>query len=833
MTTSAYMPDVKVEIAFNAGYSTPTGSRTWTDVSSYVELKHGISITHGRGDEFATAEPNRCTLTLDNTDGRFTAGRAAAVARTNLARNPGGETANGWGSNNGALYVRAADAVVKRSGTQSIRFTRTATTPNTVLASVHSVGSDTSFTTAGEPVAAPGETHTASVYALPGQVGFSATISLTFKDAGHATVGSTTTSAVTPLSSLVDWTRIQVSALAPAGAVSYNIGFGATANVGNAATGDFVNIDDAMANVGSTAFDYFDGSTGATYDAELFPLSHAWTGTANSSPSTESLGHSVKIGRPIKVTSTPVGGAASIRFLGYIEEWPVAWDGAASYAKAQITATSRLARLGFNAELRSSVTEEFLGGAPAIYYPLGEAAGASRATDLMGGTSLALAGAGAAPTFGAGNDLINAGTGVTFSATGGHLATTLSTPITTGVGVVVRLEAFINDYETAGGPVIVKLFNPGDPLGTPFFTMERTGSSLYASTYDGSNQATVSHPDVFTGTAPLHVAATMTISGIDEAVLTLYVDGAQVATVTDTGWFTGASTLTKMSVGDRLGGVDTLSHVAVNADLSKIAARAAAGLTGFANEAASDRIKRYARYAGIATAEVSAATGTNPLAPVDTTGSDVLDAMRKVEETEGGILFDGADNTLTFHGRAARYHTVSAFTLSAASQQIEADIAPKLDRSTLVNDITATSADGTSSRAINQTSIDEYGYARTSIDIAGTPDDAYQAAAWRVALYSQPAPRIPALGVDLLAISLSLQASLLTAGIGTRFTVSGLPTQAAAASLDFFIEGYNESIGPESYEFSLNVSPVQDAFLKVWILEDATYGAYDSNPLSY
>jgi hypothetical protein len=43
--TSSYAPDTKVEIAWNAGYLTAAASRTWTDVSAYVEFAEGITIT--------------------------------------------------------------------------------------------------------------------------------------------------------------------------------------------------------------------------------------------------------------------------------------------------------------------------------------------------------------------------------------------------------------------------------------------------------------------------------------------------------------------------------------------------------------------------------------------------------------------------------------------------------------------------------------------------------------------------------------------------------------------------------------------------------------------
>ena len=159
---------------------------------------------------------------------------------------------------------------------------------------------------------------------------------------------------------------------------------------------------------------------------------------------------------------------------------------------------------------------------------------------------------------------------------------------------------------------------------------------------------------------------------------------------------------------------------------------------------------------------------------------------------------------------------------------------PKLDRSNLANDVTAsTSADGSSARAIDQTSIDEYGFARVPLDIAGNQDAGFQAATWRVLNYSQPLPRIDSLGVDLMPLNDTLRANLMNASVGTRITLSGLPTQASSTSVDFFIEGYTEAIGPESYEFTFNVSPVNDDLHDVWILQDATYGDNDVYPLAY
>lgn len=65
--------NVKVEIAFAT--QPYAGSPTWTDVTTKVAWdKAPIQITRGRSDELTTITPSQLSLTLDNSDGRFTAG---------------------------------------------------------------------------------------------------------------------------------------------------------------------------------------------------------------------------------------------------------------------------------------------------------------------------------------------------------------------------------------------------------------------------------------------------------------------------------------------------------------------------------------------------------------------------------------------------------------------------------------------------------------------------------------------------------------------------------------------------------------------------------------
>lgn len=118
-----------VEVAFDAGYKTPAASRTWTDVTDFVEAQSDITIDYGRNDEFSTTDANKLSgLMLDNRDGRFTldnpsspyypnvlVGRPIRVLLGVLA-NPDFETnTTGWSGSNAAL-ARVTTPVHSGSG---------------------------------------------------------------------------------------------------------------------------------------------------------------------------------------------------------------------------------------------------------------------------------------------------------------------------------------------------------------------------------------------------------------------------------------------------------------------------------------------------------------------------------------------------------------------------------------------------------------------------------------------------------------------------------------------------------------------------------------------
>ncbi|GAB2714388.1 carbohydrate binding domain-containing protein [Streptomyces bullii] len=75
---------ISAEVAF--GYTITSASPVWTDITRYVEQPEGISITRGTQNELSETQPGTMTLTLDNSDGRFTADRTASPYHPNVKR---------------------------------------------------------------------------------------------------------------------------------------------------------------------------------------------------------------------------------------------------------------------------------------------------------------------------------------------------------------------------------------------------------------------------------------------------------------------------------------------------------------------------------------------------------------------------------------------------------------------------------------------------------------------------------------------------------------------------------------------------------------------------
>jgi hypothetical protein len=528
-------------------------------------------------------------------------------------------------------------------------------------------------------------------------------------------------------------------------------------------------------------------------------------------------------------------------FTGYVDEWPVEWPGGTeTMSTVTVTASSRMARLGRSTEFKSIVEEEVLYDSPVLYFPLGEPANSTTAGNIAPGRTEVLTttqtGAGGTLTFGGGtgpgtDDLTSAVFAPVDGSNGLHLRSTLSSPLVSSQ--VIALEAWVVPTVQAWTQIVVGI----DALTAAgiegFFLRIDPGGT--ASMAPGSGGAFVVTPGSICDGNVHHLVGKFSLSG-GTLSTTFIVDGVVVGTNSAAEPARPQFATLLVGIGDETFNnahySGSASHVAVYSGTLPTNARFIehynAGSTSF-GEASGARVARYARLAGVPSAEVSTETGlSTSVAHKDTTGESPVSMMEAVAETEDGVVFDAGDGTLTFHSRSHRYAASSSFTLDCDAGDIESGFLPRLDDQHLTNDMTASRPEGVKIRSINAASIAEYGYYRDTVEILTTSDNEVQSRAdWQVQRFGTPRVTVPDVAVELTGCSSALVASLLAAEIGTLFTVDNLPTQAPAATTDYFVEGITHDIGVNSFRISFNTSPAE--YANVWTLDSASRSQLDTS----
>ncbi len=764
-------PPVKVDIAFDSSYSTAAASRTWTDVTDYVLTGNGITNVYGRQDELSQPGPNTCSLTLNNSDGRFTPGLASGayypnvkvgrpirVASNLCSFGDGGSfelNADDWTGNNATVQRTTAQS---HSGSASLEVTATA--PGNMSA-------NTPGSTSGIPVLA-GQVYRASAWYRRGATSRTCDLRVVWSDSGGVTL--TTDTSPTTVGDTLTWQKIEFEVTAPASAA-------------------FARVRPFIAAPVAAEIHYVDD---VRLDVD--------------------------------------------RFTGYVDEWPVEWPSAVSgFATSTITAASRMARLGLSDPRRSVIEEEYLLDNPDLYYTMGEAEGSLQANDSSGNS--------AAP-------LVVKSAYVSDSFT--TVAPTFGTAIGPDTDGLTAVE--FPHVISASNSQQLRARISGTNRGFDFF-VSRTGTLTNTRVIFGigglssGNQCivTLEPPNglqvnvngtflTYTGTIGVdtvkHVAVRQNGANVE-----LYVNG-----VLDV---TAAATLPAydfLAVGDFDQPYTTntvvIAHLGVYSTAptaARFLAHSDAGRDGFYNETAQTRLERYAGYAGVPSAEYSISTAADTrMAHIDTTGKGCVELMQTVATTDGGVLYDSTRGLLTYTDREVRYNAATALTLDVSAGEVEVGYTPKLDRSALINKLTATLSDGTYSvTAENTTSTADYGvHGPGDLELAATSqNDAHAAAWWKVTTYGEPAARAPQLGVELGHLSATRQAAILAVKVSDEITVTNLPAQSDAATKSFFVEGWTETITDSQHRIDFNVSPTTG--FDVWEIGHATFGQYDAYPIAY
>lgn len=796
------MPDRWCEIAFTKDAG---GFLLWRDVSDYVEWNQGARLARRRSHELDEVQPGTLSLVLDNSDGRFTAGRASSPYYPNVTINRPIRIRARWPNSVNMLLekqAKASDATLfsASQGTlaldagvfpagqaSSIRWS-----PGTLASTGQNVRPGPDTTTATDRAVSVVEGRT---YAFAAQVRRDASVAVSVSarirwyDANGVFLSQTAGSAVALSTS---FQSVTCTGAAVAGAVWARV---------------------TIANTTTT------GSAVIIYSGAL-QFEQAASPTTWVSPGVEYR-----------------------RYSGFIDRWPHAWTNGV-LGVAQITATDRQKLLGRD-RIRQAVAEQILATNPRCYYPLSEPQDSTQAGNIAATSQpdmvILVTGLGGTIEFGVkgGPD---GSTGVQLTTSNINAGMLLAVPLLTApLGGVAGISAGVwLNFGTAAQTGQNRVFYIDNGNDTVHFRVNYSpatnnlsvGARVPAGAVAGSTAAVI-----LDDTALHLLVATAEFIGATMR-LRVYVDGAMVI---DTSPALAGGTwpaLSRVRVGGLTGGAldppemmhGFLSHFAAwNTVLSLTQIQdMSAAANGFAGELSGARMTRLAAWAGVgATAFDTGSSLMDRHPPAEQTP---LAAFKQVAFSEAGLFFMSGNDIATFHGRNRRQFP-PAVSISLTADQCGPDLQFVVDDQLLINDVTVSRTGQTVTRVIDQASINEHGTYDKPIDTLLFSDtEALDRASYTLSNYGHPQPRAGQISVDAHSLG-TVWDQMLGSEIGQRIQVTGLPSEAPASTVDLWCEGVEDVVTDCTWTFRLDTSPVRDN--PIFILDDPVYGTLDNNSLGW
>lgn len=746
-----------VEAAF--GYTILTGTPVWTDITPYVDLAAGLTITRGAQEELADTQPGTCSLTLDNSDGRFSPGRASSPYYPNVKKNV---PLRVW-------YITTAKNLVTNSSFETglTDWSKTAS-PTFVQDATHvQSGSQAMRVTWGSP---PGQSVYTELYGL------------------H--IGARYTASA----------YVWIAATAPAMELHIE---GMAAGSSSTTTG---------------AFERLTYTFTATATHHRLVCQVIGTPTAG----TQMWLDAVQVEDGTAATTFDSDGAqAHARYCGMVNEWPVKWEGLNS--KVVITCTDIFKWLGIQPELQAMLIEEVLLDRPTVYYPLSEPEESTSAGDLagtasVGSLSIVQAGSGGTLTFAAGtgpSDGLGCPQFTPASSTAGkYLSADLGPNITdANVAWRVRAEAW---FSTSTTDRVLMALSSSDASAKLIISLESgTGKLQVQNQAEGSALVSTvwATPNLADGAVHHLVynenAGEVAIDGTTYSTSNYAADNMRLLYV---GGFQNA----------RLWN-GTIAHVALylrSVTTAELTPHYTTGTTEHVGEAANTRMSRIVSYLGLS---VSAQGSTfDGMASQKSLGKAPLEHLREIERTESGkLLASRSLAALIFQSRDVRYNPVAAASIAYADLDTS-DVEMADDDQRMVNTVVASRPGGATQRVFNQSARDTYGTYQRDLELFKDSDlKVTDAANWIVSRYADPPPELRSIPVEASTLGLTTYRALLNADVSTVLDITSMPDQAPASTQTVTIEGYTETITQEQHRFAFYASrALTDT---VWVLDSATY----------
>lgn len=770
--------------------SDPVDPATWAfeDITDDVRVKDGIHIDAGRPDEAGHVDPSKCSLTIDNRDGRYS------------PRNPLGPW-YGRLRKNTPLQVRVLLA--------SDTFTRTGSggLGTSTSGAVWTHPSSFAWSTNGSSAVATFATPNNASYALWADNGapdvellFSTTMPVV--PTGAAWVSA----AVVRFVDINNLYRMHTE-FQPDGTIRVKI----VKRIDGVSNDIFGLTDTGRTYVAGTKVWTRAHATGTTMMIRCWvdgsPEPTTWAATADDSEiSGTTVGlYEWRIATNAGSLSAIIDdvSASAVLFTGTVAEWPVRWDRSGNNCTSPVVAAGVLRRLQQGASPLRSPLYRALSQYPAAgYWPLEDGSVATAASSAVAAGQPATA------------------TDVTFAADS-DLA---------GAAPVVKLNTAVNSQVT--GRVVGGRNTPNGYSAIFLFRLDSlpTGRAALA---DFGATGRVAQWLIYCNTTSIEIAA------IDSDGATVVVVTGTLYVVDPTKWVAvrlqtievGSNvnwSLVYHQVGDTVFYANTGSYLGTADRLKSFNLHAPTDNTSFAHlwlgdnsvpfvsnefklissgyigETASERIGRLCAEEGV---PVLVEPGTSSLMGAQRIDTFV-NLLRVAEDADMGVLTERGAG-LQYRPRGARYNVPVALPLDFAAGHIAEPPEPSDDDQALRNDWTVTRDGGGSARYVDDDHVLAYGRYDEAATINIAADDELQdQAGWRVHLGTIDEMRWPSITLNL-ARNPTLIKSWLAVRPGSRITIANPPDQVAAEDIDLTIEGYSQTLTPYGWTVELNCSPAR------------------------
>ncbi|MFJ3537063.1 hypothetical protein ACIPQA_16520 [Streptomyces sp. NPDC090109] len=808
---------------------TPLGTRVelqaggvWTDVTADAYTRDPITITRGQPDGATVADPSRCTVTLNNKDGRYSPRNPVSPYYGLIGRNtpirvsvPGtesylaldGTTLSGAETPDhaslditGDLDIRVEAEVTDWSGTYNLLGKWGVAGQQSYRLQVGQGQLYLLWSTDGTTISFENKPIPTT---LPRRAALRATLDVN-NGAGQYTCEFFTAPSLdgpwTSLGTVTDGVAATsiFNSTAPVKAAGFTAGF-----VGRVYRGEI------RSGIGGTV-------VAAPDLRALAPGATAWTDTA---------------GRPWTVIGTAQISNRVPRFVGEVSSWPPRWAPSGQDVWVPIEGAGVLRRLGQGKKaLESTLRRRLPSRAPLACWPCEEDQGATQAySPLTGGSALTVSGWSFAQ-----DDTLGGSSPLPVISPGGTMRGRVPAP-----AVASTAWALCMPYRVEGAaPGVEQEMLSWTTSGTIRrwrVTMGASGTHLYG--YDAAgaealNQPIGTGPNLFSDWWRLEVTASQSGSNIAFHIRWTKVGGTAAGfggSVTGTvGTITGIDT----SFGPGLPDI-RIGHLTVwPSDV--IASAYDSADKGFDGETATARLARLTTEES-STVRISVPPGATS-APMGPQRPDTLLALlQQCADSDIGVLAEDREApSLIYRPRELRYNQTPKLVLDYAAGDVAPPLEPVDDDQLTRNDRVVNRIGGSSGRAVQETGPMSVkapplgvGLYDDSIDLSLASDtQPEQIAYWLLRLGTWDEARVPTVRI-LLHKRPSLIPAFLALELGDRIQIVNTPPWLPPGPVDLIVQGITETLGIRTWEASLTCVPAGP--WQVGVYDSPTLGKAESD----